>query len=110
MSQLALEVGSQADDLIDNAQTAIRRKTREGLHLAWAVDQVQNAGVITPVIPVLRHGLVLDQVVAELRDGKYDLLVIGSHHVSGRSRTLNAFLEYVASDLVSETSCSVLII
>jgi nucleotide-binding universal stress UspA family protein len=110
MSQLALDVGSQAEDLIDTAQTAIHRKTREGLHLAWAVDQVQKAGVDTPVIPVLRHGLVLDQVIAELREGKYDLLVIGSHHVSGRSRTLDAFLEDVASELVSETSCSVLII
>jgi len=110
MSQLALDAGSQADDLRDTAQTAIQRKTREGLHLAWAVDQVQKAGASAPVIPILRHGLVLDQVIAELREGKYDLLVIGSHHVSGRSRTLDAFLEDVASDLVSETSCSVLII
>ena len=110
MSQLALEVGSQADDLRDTAQSAIQRRTREGLHLAWAVDQVQKAGVSAPVIPVLRHGLVLDQVIAELREGKYDLFVIGSHHVSGRSRTLDAFLEDVASDLVSATSCSVLII
>jgi len=110
MSQLALEVSSQADDLRDTAQTAIQKKTREGLHLAWAVNQIQKAGASTPVIPVLRHGLVLDQVIAELREGKYDLLVIGSHHVSGRSRTLDAFLEDVASDLVSATSCSVLII
>jgi nucleotide-binding universal stress UspA family protein len=110
MSQLALDVDSLADDLRDTAQTAIQRRTREGLHLAWAVDQVQKAGASAPVIPILRHGLVLDQVIAELREGKYDLLVIGSHHVSGRSRTLDAFLEDVASDLVSETSCSVLII
>ena len=110
MSQLAFDVGSQADDLRDTAQTAIQRRTREGLHLAWAVDQIQKAGVSAPVIPILRHGLVLDQVIAELREGKYDLLVIGSHHVSGRSRTLDAFLEDVASDLVSATTCSVLII
>jgi nucleotide-binding universal stress UspA family protein len=110
MSQLALDVGSQADDLSDTAQTAIQRRTREGLHLAWAIDQIQKAGVSAPVIPILRHGLVLDQVIAELREGKYDLLVIGSHHVSGRSRTLDAFLEDVANDLVSATTCSVLII
>ncbi len=110
MSQLALDVSSQADDLRDTAKTAIQRRTREGLHLAWAIDQIQKSGVSAPVVPILRHGLVLDQVIAELREGRYDLLVIGSHHVSGRSRTLDAFLEDVANDLVSATSCSVLII
>lgn len=110
MSQLALSTSRQADDLLDTAQTAMKRKTWEGLHLAWAVDQIQQAGVTAPVDPVLRHGLVLDQIMAELREGKYDVLVIGSHHVSGRSRTLEVFLEDVAKDLVTEASCSVLII
>jgi len=110
MSQLALAAISQADDLLDTAQTAMQRKTREGLHLIRAVEQIQQAGVSAPVIPILRHGLVLDQVTAELREGQYDLLVIGSHHVSGRSRKLEAFLEDVASDLISEAPCSVLIV
>lgn len=110
MSQLALAANSRADDLLDTAQTAMQRKTWEGLHLTWAVDQVQLAGVSAPIIPILRHGLVLDQVAAELREGNYDLLVIGSHHVAGRSRTLEAFLEDVTSDLVSEVPCSVLIV
>ena len=110
MSQLALDVNSSAEDLLDSAQTAIQRQTREGIHLAWAVEQVQNAGVTSQVIPVLRHGLVLDQVVAELREGKYDLLVIGSHQISGRSHTLDLLLEDVTSELVSETGRSVLIV
>lgn len=110
MSQLALKATSQADDLLDTALTAIQRKTPEGLHLDRAINHIQQAGVTAPVIPILRHGLVLDQVTAELREGKYDLLVIGSHHVSGRSRLLEAFLEDVASELISEAPCSVLIV
>jgi nucleotide-binding universal stress UspA family protein len=110
MSQLALSTSAQSDDLIDSAQTAIKKKTWEGLHLTWAVDQIQQAGVTAPITPILRHGLVLDQVMAELREGKYDVLIIGSHHISGRSRMLEVLLEDVTSDLVSEAACSVLVI
>jgi nucleotide-binding universal stress UspA family protein len=110
MSQLVLDINSPAEDLLDSAQSAIQKQTREGVHLAWAVEQIQKAGVTSQVIPVLRHGLVLDQVVAELREGKYDLLVIGSHQVSGRSHLLDMFLEDVTSELVSETGSSVLIV
>ena len=110
MSQLALKADLQMDDLLNNAQTALLKKTREGLHLEEAVRQLQKAGVRPPILPILRHGLVLEQVTAELREGRYNLLVIGSHHVSGRSRLLEAFLEDVAGELVSEAPCSVLII
>ena len=110
MSQLALSTSRQTDDLLDTAKTAMERRTWEGLHLTWAVDQIRQSGVTAPIDPIIRHGLVVDQIMAELREGKYDLLVIGSHHVSGRSRTLEVFLEDVARDLVCAAPCSVLII
>jgi nucleotide-binding universal stress UspA family protein len=88
----------------------MEKKTSEGVHLREAVAILENSGARKPVLPILRHGLVLEQVTAELREGKYHLLVIGSHHVAGRSKLLEAFLEDVASELASEAPCSVLIV
>lgn len=110
MSQLALDSGTLVDELLDTAQSAMEKRTREGVHLEEAVRLLIKSGVKQPVLPILRHGLVLEQVTAELREGKYNLLVIGSHHVVGRNRLLEAFLEDVASELVSEAPCSVLIV
>jgi nucleotide-binding universal stress UspA family protein len=110
MSQLELKTGGQSDDLLDTAESAIQRGTREGIHLFNAKEQIRRAGVTAPITPVLRHGLVLEQVLAEIQDGRYDLLVIGSHHVSGKGRFFDILLENIASHLIAEAPCSVLVV
>jgi nucleotide-binding universal stress UspA family protein len=109
MSQVALSSHSSSRDLLDTAQTAIQRKTREGIHLAYAVEQVRLMGVKGNIQPILRHGLVLDQVNREILEGHYDLLVIGSHHVSDRKKVLEYLLEDIAGKILSEVNCSVLV-
>jgi nucleotide-binding universal stress UspA family protein len=112
MSQIALRLDSPTQDLLDTAETAIQRGTREGRHLEQAVELLRRAGIAGPIRPGLRHGLVVDEVLAELSDGKYDLLAVGGHyqHRRGKSHWIEILLEDIAGQLVDQAPCSVLIV
>jgi nucleotide-binding universal stress UspA family protein len=71
---------------------------------------LEAAGVKRPITPNLRHGLVIDQVLAEVRQGKYDLLVVGAHHKPGQNRWLEILLDDVADQLLNQANCSVLVV
>jgi nucleotide-binding universal stress UspA family protein len=110
MSQVAMRLDSPPDDLLDTAQSAIQRVTREGQHLERAVQLLGQVGVTAPVTPSLRHGLVVDEVLAELEEGQYNLLVIGGHYHHGRSHWEEFLIEDVAGQLIHRAPCSVLIV
>ncbi len=110
MSQVAMSIDSLSDDLLDTAQSAIQRGTREGKHLTQAIQVLSQTGVIAPVTPYLRHGLVIDEVVAELEVGKYDLLMIGKHYHHGKRYWEEFLLEDVSGQLLQCAPCSVLIV
>ena len=110
MSQVAMRLDSPPDDLLDTAQSAIQRGTREGQHLKQAVKLFGQVGVTGAVTPCLRHGLVVDEVLAELAEGQYDLLVIGGHYHHGKSHWAEFLLEDIAGQLIHRAPCSVLIV
>lgn len=110
MSQVTLQIPGVEDDLLDTAESHISRQTREGKHLTWAVKFLSEAGISGPTVPLLRHGLVLDEVNAEVTENKVDLLIIGAHHRPERSRLMEFLLEDVARDLLREVTCSVLLL
>jgi nucleotide-binding universal stress UspA family protein len=110
MSQLALRLDSPSDDLLDTASSAIDRQTREGQHLVRGMQILQEVGVSEPVRARLRHGLVVDEVLAEVDEGGYDLLVIGGHYQQGGNRWMDILLEDIASQLIAKTHCSVLVV
>lgn len=110
MSQVALRLDSPADDLVDTAESAIQRGTREGRHLAQALNLLQQASVAGEVKPLLRHGLVVEEVLEEIEDGSYNLLIIGGHYHHGRSHWTELLLEDLAGELLQKAPCSVLII
>jgi nucleotide-binding universal stress UspA family protein len=110
MSQLALVPGSVQDDLLDTADTAVTRGTREGKHFVQAIEELRKGGVQGTIIPRLRHGLVVDEVLAEIEEGDYDLLVIGAHHRAMQSRWLEFLLDDVAEQILVRVGCNVLII
>ena len=110
MSQVAFSDASPHEDLLDSAESAVARGTHEGLHLRRAAAVFQEAGFRGEVVPILRHGLVVDEVVAELRQGKYELLVIGSRQPRTKRRWSDLLLEDVGADLASRAHCSVLLI
>jgi nucleotide-binding universal stress UspA family protein len=110
MSQVALRLDSPAQDLVDTAETAIERHTREGRHLDEAVHLLREAGVSGPIHPGLRHGLVVEEVLAELNEGTYELLVVGGHHHREKSLWLERLLEDISGELADHAPCSVLIV
>ena len=110
MSQVFFGPQSQPDDLLDTAETAISRETREGKHLKLAMERLEKAGVKGPITPSLRHGLVVDQVLTEIRGENCDLLVVGAHHQPGQNRWLEILLDDIADQLLNQAPCSVLVI
>jgi nucleotide-binding universal stress UspA family protein len=105
MSQVSLtekgyrpELDAPADDLID-------QRTREGEHLSVALQTLQTLGVRCTA--KVRHGLVVDEITAEARDGDYDLLVIGAHAARGFSRWL---LDDVTAHVLEEVPVPVLVV
>lgn len=110
MSQVAFSDTSPHEDLLDSAESAIARGTHEGIHLRRAAAAFEEAEFRGEVVPILRHGLVVDEVVAELRQGGYEILVIGSRQPRTKRRWSDLLLEDVGADLASRAHCSVLVI
>jgi nucleotide-binding universal stress UspA family protein len=110
MSQVAMRLDSPAEDLVDTAESAIQRGTREGLHLSQALNLLKQAGITGEVRLLLRHGLVVNEVLAEIEQGGYNLLIIGGHYHHGRSHWTELLLEDLAGQLLQKAPCSVLII
>lgn len=105
MSQVALSEDSDLYDLEASAQELVSRGTREGVHLQSAMALLQKAGV--PGELKVRHGLVLDEIDAEVRDGDYDLVVVGGHFARGFSRLL---LDNVTAHMLEELDKAVLVV
>jgi len=81
MSQLPLASNAILDDLEASAEELIRRGSREGAHLSQMLSLLTAEGVKARA--VVRHGLVLDEILNEAQEGSYDLLVVGAHITPG---------------------------
>jgi len=105
MSQVALTEKNYRPELEAPADDLITRHTHEGVHLETALNTLKSLGV--SCVAKVRHGLVVDEIVAEARDGNYDLLVIGAHLARGLSRWL---LDDVTAHVLEETQVPVLVV
>ncbi|MGA9532388.1 MAG: universal stress protein [Anaerolineales bacterium] len=110
MSQVALRADSPSEDLEENAEQAIDRKTHEGEHLLEAIALLREDGITTEIEPMIRHGLVVDEVLAEIERGGYDLLVLGSHHQPTMTRWMDVLLNDVTDELLAKSPISTLVI
>jgi len=105
MSQVPLNDTAYLPDLAATADDLMARHTREGLHLQSALDVLQQR---TPHSTAkVRHGFVVDEILAELRQGDYDLLVFGAHLARGLNRWL---LDDVTAHLIEEATTPVLVV
>ena len=105
MSQVALTEKTYLPELEAPADDLIARRTHEGVHLETALNALKSWGVSCAA--KVRHGLVVDEIAAEARDGNYDLLVIGAHQARGLSRWL---LDDVTAHVLEETQLPVLVV
>ncbi len=56
---------------------------------------------------LVRHGLVVDEIIDEAGTGNYDLVVIGAHRDEGLPRFL---LDDLARELVLNVECAILVV
>jgi nucleotide-binding universal stress UspA family protein len=91
--------------LEEDLDRLLKSKSELGLNLRKQKGVLEDLGV--PAEVRIRHGIVLDQVFAELREGDYDLTVIGSSPARGMLR------HYIMGDLtrtiLNYVSCPVLV-
>lgn len=87
-------------------QDLLATKTPEASVLMEATSRLRAAGV--PVELKARVGPVIDEILAELRVGSYDLLVIGAHRVS--SALDRILLEDITGDLLDLSPLPVLVV
>jgi nucleotide-binding universal stress UspA family protein len=91
--------------LEEDLDRLLRSGSELGVNLAQQKKDLESAGV--PTIVRVRHGLVVDQVFEEAREGNYDLIVTGSSQARG------LFGHYIMGDLtrkiLNRSDCPVLI-
>jgi len=90
MSQIALEEHAKAADLEAEAEELMETDAREGVHLENMLDILFQEGVETEVL--VRHGLIVDEIIAEAKHGHFDMLVIGAHTAPGIEGLLSSDL------------------
>jgi nucleotide-binding universal stress UspA family protein len=91
-------------DLEAPAEVLMARNTPEGAHLRRALAILAGLGV--PAQARVRHGLVVDEILAEARGGDYDMLVIGAHAVQ---RLMRFLLDDVTRQIISHVDRPVLV-
>lgn len=108
MSQITMADNAPAEQLMLSAGEAIRKRTREGLAFAQALDLLSARGVTAQTL--IRHGLVIDEIMDEVVSGKYDLLVIGAHTAPRDSVWQDLLVEDITNTILLQTRCPVLIV
>ncbi len=82
MSQVPLVPDARLEDLERDAGELMRSGAREGEHLERLLAILDAHGLQPGQRrAVIRHGLVLDEILKEAREGDYDLIVMGAHKV-----------------------------
>jgi nucleotide-binding universal stress UspA family protein len=77
MSQVALVEGAEEADLEAEAEELMEREAREGIHLEKMLEILRTEGVEAQA--VVRHGLVVEEIMAEAKDGHFDMMIVGAH-------------------------------
>lgn len=105
MSQIGAAPGVAGQHLRAEAQELMVAQTPEGEWLTNDLQTLQQVEVAAT--PKVRHGLVVEEILAEAFDGRYDLIVIGAHPHEGWQRFL---LEDVSTQIVVKADRPVLVI
>jgi nucleotide-binding universal stress UspA family protein len=104
----SIKAGAKIDT--DGRDKLSIEKLKIDLLIEQATEQLRNAGVKNELIPLIRHGLVVEEVLTELVEGRYELLVIGAHYQPGQDLWQGTLLDDVTDQLLNRSNCSVLII
>jgi len=105
MSQISAGPAVSGEQLYADAEELIQRQAPEGEWLSRDVQLLRQLNLQPH--PKVRHGLVVDEILAEASEGDYDLVVIGAHRGEGWRRIL---LDDLAHQIITETDRPVLVV
>ena len=92
--------------LEEDLDRLLESKSELGLNLRRQKETLERLGVPTEVH--IRHGLVIDQVFAEARQGGYDLIVTGSSRARGVLR--HYIMGDITRSILNHATCPVLVV
>ncbi len=104
MSQISAGPGVQGEQLRANADELIETQSPEGEFLERDLGSLDQPG-LHPV-PKVRHGLVVDEIMAEANSGNYDLIIIGVF----RQKWQRLLLTDLSRQIIDKTDRPVLIV
>lgn len=113
MSQIPMTDEAPDLGMIARADVAMEQGTREGRHLQFAVDLLKNSEGVLRVTPKIREGLVVDEILAEVEEGDYDLLIIGAHQAppdARLGRIAGMLLDDIADQIIGHVRRPVLVV
>jgi nucleotide-binding universal stress UspA family protein len=105
MSQISAGPGISGRQLRAEAEELIELHAPEGELLEQDIQLLEQMDLHPQ--PKVRHGLVVDEILAEARQGDYDLLVIGAHRGEGWRRIL---LDDLAHQIIVQVDRPVLVV
>jgi nucleotide-binding universal stress UspA family protein len=105
MSQIGAGPGVRGKQLRSSTEELLEERAPEGELLQRHVEALDRLGIRARA--VVRHGLVVEEILDEVRGGEYDLVVIGAYRGEGWQRIL---LDDLAHRLVVELDRPVLVV
>lgn len=105
MSQISAGPGVIGQQLRADAEELIEKHAPEGDLLEQDIQFLQQHNLHSR--PKVRHGLVVDEILAEARSGDYGLVVIGAHRGMGWRRIL---LDDLAHQIIAKMDRPVLVV
>lgn len=104
MSQIGAAPGVRGWQLRADAESLMDAHTPEGEWLEHDLELLQRSPAHSE--PKVRHGRVVDEILAESEGDDYDLIVIGAHRVHGWQRLL---LDDIARQVIRDAQRPVLV-
>ena len=99
------EPGGQFADLKASAEQLMEGSAPEGMHLEQALAILADLSL--PAEARVRHGLVIDEILAEIYEGDHDMVVVGSRLARGWTRFL---LDDLGQQIIDCTDRPVLVV
>lgn len=105
MSQMGAAPGVRGWQLRADAESLIEAHTPEGELLIHDLEALERSAAHSEA--KVRHGRVVDEILAETESDAYDLVVIGTHRTEGWQRLL---LDDIARQVINEIQRPILVI
>ena len=105
MSQISAGPGISGEDLRASTEELIKEKSLEGLIVDKDVHNLEHHGIES--VPKIRHGFVVEEILAEAQSGNYELVIIGAHTAEHLQRFI---LENIAKQIMKRINKPVLVV